>query len=42
VAPGLGSWRSPAIDAKWSVVAITRYATQSIKFVYYGNWKIID
>ena len=24
------------------VVAITRYATQSIKFVYYGNWKIID
>lgn len=25
-----------------SVVAITRYATQSIKFVYYGNWKIID
>lgn len=25
-----------------SVVAITRYATQSVKFVYYGNWKIID
>ncbi len=25
-----------------AVVAITRYATQSIKFVYYGNWKIID
>ena len=24
------------------VVAITRYATRSIKFVYYGNWKIID
>ena len=25
-----------------SVVAMTRYATQSFKFVYYGNWKIID
>jgi hypothetical protein len=25
-----------------SVVAITRYLTQSIKFVYYGNWKVID
>lgn len=24
------------------VVAITRYLTQSIKFVYYANWKIIE
>jgi hypothetical protein len=24
------------------VIAITRYLTKSIKFVYYGNWKIID
>lgn len=23
------------------VVAMTRFATQSVKFVYYGNWKII-
>lgn len=25
-----------------SVVAITRYLTQSIKFVYYANWKVIE
>jgi aspartyl/asparaginyl beta-hydroxylase (cupin superfamily) len=24
------------------VVAITRYLTHSIKFIYYGNWKVID
>ena len=24
------------------VVAITRYLTQSFKFIYYGNWKVID
>ena len=25
-----------------TVVAITRYLTRSIKFIYYGNWKVID
>jgi len=25
-----------------SVVAITRYLTRSFKFIYYGNWKVID